>query len=281
MAIGGGLQSSLPAHGVPEAEINEATTSANEEISQLPNEAAEIVIVNEDGDRLTWDEAARHRRESSQDALELPNNLTLGREKSASSSQTTLTPEGSDNKSASSRSQAAPASSSGSVHDVERQLETVGNVLQDGQEARLDFSKLGQSFSRLIRVFHGSLLTLFRADLVTRQAFLLKCTKALLTFGAPSHRLEADMEFAADVLDVPAQFVHTPNAVVVNFGMAGSHLSESVFVKHANGGLDLGNVRTLHQLLLHAVGRLILSHSQMHASFTLSMLSGVSLRTEL
>lgn len=50
------------------------------------------------------------------------------------------------------------------------------------------------------------------------------------------------MDFAAAVLGVPAQFVHTPNAVVVNFGMAGSHLSESVFVKHANGGLDLGNV---------------------------------------
>jgi hypothetical protein len=50
------------------------------------------------------------------------------------------------------------------------------------------------------------------------------------------------MDFAASILSVPAQFIHTPNAVVVNFGMAGSHLSESVFVKHANGGLDLGNV---------------------------------------
>lgn len=54
------------------------------------------------------------------------------------------------------------------------------------------------------------------------------------------------MDFAAAILGVPAQFVHTPNAVVVNFGMAGSHLSESVFVKHANGGLDLGNVSSSH-----------------------------------
>lgn len=54
------------------------------------------------------------------------------------------------------------------------------------------------------------------------------------------------MDFAAAILGVPAQFVHTPNAVVVNFGMAGSHLSESVFVKHANGGLDLGNVSLGH-----------------------------------
>lgn len=56
------------------------------------------------------------------------------------------------------------------------------------------------------------------------------------------------MDFAAGILGVPAQFVHTPNAVVVNFGMAGSHLSESVFVKHANGGLDLGNVGAICQL---------------------------------
>lgn len=54
------------------------------------------------------------------------------------------------------------------------------------------------------------------------------------------------MDFAASILSVPAQFVHTPNAVVVNFGTAGSHLSESVFVKHANGGLDLGNVGRTH-----------------------------------
>lgn len=142
MAVGGGLQSSLPAHGIDENELNEATTSANEQIEDLPNEAADIVVVDEEGFRMSLSEA-RHRQESSQDALELPTQLSLARENSASSSQTTLTPEGSDNKSKTGKEHSRTASS-GSVHDVERQLEAVGDVLEDGQEAKLDFSKLGK-----------------------------------------------------------------------------------------------------------------------------------------
>ena len=72
--------------------------------------------------------------------------------------------------------------------DLEKQTQ----ALPDGFEARLDFSTV---------------------DLTTRQALLLKCTKALLAFGAPSHRVEADLDFAAEILAVPAQFVHNPNCV--------------------------------------------------------------------
>ena len=83
------------------------------------------------------------------------------------------------------------------------------------------------------------------------------------------------MDFAASVLSVPAQFVHTPNAVVVNFGLAGSHLSESVFVKHATGGLDLGNVSAL--LLSAKQGGDIAKIS--HCSCMKSMSPGNSLKT--
>lgn len=71
-------------------------------------------------------------------------------------------------------------------------LEKQSRMLPSGLEAKLDFSTV---------------------DLVTRQALLLKCTKALLAFGAPSHRIEADLDFAAEILAVPAQFVHNPNCV--------------------------------------------------------------------
>ena len=56
-------------------------------------------------------------------------------------------------------------------------------------------------------------------DRLLRQSFLLRITKVLMTYGAPSHRIEADLEFAARYLDIPAQFVHHPSVVVASFGL--------------------------------------------------------------
>jgi hypothetical protein len=140
MAVGGGLQSSLPAHGISEEEINEATTSANEAVEDLPNEAADIVVVDEDGGRMSLDEAAR-QGELDGEAPELLNTNHLGSSDDASSSQTTLTPGSSSSQLNGSKEKSGPARS---LHDVERQLEVVDDALQDGLEARLDFSKIGK-----------------------------------------------------------------------------------------------------------------------------------------
>lgn len=111
---------------------------------------------------------------------------------------------------------------------------------------------------------------------------MLKCTKALLAFGAPSHRIEADLDFAAGfwlfqrnsytirIASVGSSVASAITATdrcsaVVNFGNAASYLSDTVTVKHVNGGLDLGSVsfpnvcpvslaETLHQL--HKVNEL-------------------------
>jgi uncharacterized membrane protein YjjP (DUF1212 family) len=39
-----------------------------------------------------------------------------------------------------------------------------------------------------------------------------------LQFQAPSHRIENQLEAAARVLDVPAEFLHLPSLVIVSFG---------------------------------------------------------------
>lgn len=141
MALGGGLQSSLPAHGVPDEEIEEATTSANEVLEELPNESANVVVVKEDGRRMSLGEAARQGElNETADASELLNVGQIGGSTDASSSQTTLTGEPSNIKANGSKENVGSA---GSIHDVERQLAEVDNALQDGLEARLDFSKLG------------------------------------------------------------------------------------------------------------------------------------------
>lgn len=56
------------------------------------------------------------------------------------------------------------------------------------------------------------------ADILLRQDFILKLAKALMTFGAPSHRIESQLSSVASVLDVDAQFVHLPSVVIASFG---------------------------------------------------------------
>ena len=39
-----------------------------------------------------------------------------------------------------------------------------------------------------------------------------------MTFGAPSHRIESQLNATANVLDVDAQFIHLPSFVIASFG---------------------------------------------------------------
>ncbi|CAE6479781.1 unnamed protein product [Rhizoctonia solani] len=51
-----------------------------------------------------------------------------------------------------------------------------------------------------------------------RRSFILVLAKALLQLQAPSHRIENQLEAAARVLEVPAEFLHLPSLVIVSFG---------------------------------------------------------------
>ncbi|WVR06201.1 hypothetical protein IAU60_003231 [Kwoniella sp. DSM 27419] len=85
------------------------------------------------------------------------------------------------------------------------------------------------------------------ADILTRQQFVLKLAKALMTFGAPSHRIESQLSATALVLEIDAQFVHFPSIVIASFGDVDTRTSETHFVK-ANGGLELGKLHKVHNV---------------------------------
>ncbi|CAE6415097.1 unnamed protein product [Rhizoctonia solani] len=51
-----------------------------------------------------------------------------------------------------------------------------------------------------------------------RRSFILVLAKALLQFQAPSHRIENQLQAAARVLEVPAEFLHLPSLVIASFG---------------------------------------------------------------
>ncbi|KZW00283.1 DUF1212-domain-containing protein [Exidia glandulosa HHB12029] len=90
------------------------------------------------------------------------------------------------------------------------------------------------------------------APLKARQAFVLKLAKGLLSTGAPSHRIEAQLQCIARVLDISAQFIHLPSLVLVSFSDEDNRTSEVVAVR-APTKLALGKLHAIHKLYRRVV----------------------------
>ncbi|WVQ96776.1 hypothetical protein IAU59_003883 [Kwoniella sp. CBS 9459] len=117
------------------------------------------------------------------------------------------------------------------------------NSLSDLPFMRTDTSESGMTYKRKRRAS----IQLHVADILTRQQFVLKLAKALMTFGAPSHRIESQLSATALVLEIDAQFVHFPSIVIASFGDMDTRTSETHFVK-AGGGLELGKLHKVHSV---------------------------------
>ncbi|KAH9947233.1 DUF1212-domain-containing protein [Amylocystis lapponica] len=84
-------------------------------------------------------------------------------------------------------------------------------------------------------------------SVLNRQMFLMRLAKALMTFGAPSHRIESQLLSAARILEVDAEFIHIPGVIICSFGDQDTKTSETHFVKCA-GRLSLGSLHNVHQI---------------------------------
>jgi hypothetical protein len=84
-------------------------------------------------------------------------------------------------------------------------------------------------------------------ETIARQKYLTKICKALMQYGAPTHRLEEYMRMSARVLETDAQFLYIPGAMIMSFEDRDTHTSEVKLVKVAQG-LDLGKLRDVHEI---------------------------------
>ncbi|KAI0652067.1 hypothetical protein C8Q79DRAFT_1005298 [Trametes meyenii] len=82
-------------------------------------------------------------------------------------------------------------------------------------------------------------------DYVSRQKFVLRLAKALLSFGAPSHRIESQLHSAGEILDLHVAFVHLPNLIMVTFMDSDTRTSETHFVR-AGGRVALTSLHKVH-----------------------------------
>jgi len=90
-------------------------------------------------------------------------------------------------------------------------------------------------------------ITIHIAETIARQRYLLKLCKALMQYGAPTHRLEEYMKMSARVLEIDAQFLYIPGSMIMSFDDQSTHTTEVKLVRVAQG-LDLGKLSDTHEV---------------------------------
>jgi uncharacterized membrane protein YjjP (DUF1212 family) len=99
-------------------------------------------------------------------------------------------------------------------------------------------------------------ITVHIADVLERQRYLLTLCRALMVYGAPTHRLEEYMRMSARVLQIEGQFLYLPGCMIVSFDDSDLHTTEVKLVR-ANQGVDLGKFRDTFDIYKEVVHDLI------------------------
>lgn len=92
-------------------------------------------------------------------------------------------------------------------------------------------------------------------DTMHGHKFIIEMARCSLAFGAPAHRLEAQLGTAAKVLDIHAEFLLLPNVVFISFfdEEQGAHGSGLHVIKRI-GGISLSQLRATHAIYQKVIG---------------------------
>ncbi|KAH7155966.1 DUF1212 domain membrane protein Prm10 [Dactylonectria macrodidyma] len=122
-------------------------------------------------------------------------------------------------------------------------------------------------------------ITVHIAETLARQEYIIRLCRALMLFGAPTHRLEEYLQMTARVLEIDGQFLYLPGCMIISFDDRSTHTTEVKIVRTAQG-IDLGKLKDLHLIykeVMHDVigveegtqklNELISSRDKFHAWF--------------
>ncbi|KAL2834861.1 hypothetical protein BDW59DRAFT_177135 [Aspergillus cavernicola] len=88
-------------------------------------------------------------------------------------------------------------------------------------------------------------ITIHIAELLQRQRYSMILCKALMKYGAPTHRLEEYMKMTARVLEIDASFLYLPGCMIISFDDVSTHTTE-VKLLRVDQGVDLGKLSDAH-----------------------------------
>ncbi|KAF7136926.1 hypothetical protein CNMCM5793_006588 [Aspergillus hiratsukae] len=90
------------------------------------------------------------------------------------------------------------------------------------------------------------------AEIIARQRYIMSLCKALMAFGAPTHRLEEYMQMTAKVLEVDSQFLYFPGCMIMSFDDPSTRTTEVKLVRVAQG-INLQKLANTHRIYKNVV----------------------------
>lgn len=93
------------------------------------------------------------------------------------------------------------------------------------------------------------------ANILKRQQYIIRMCRALMLFGAPTHRLEEYLATTAKVLEINSQFLYIPGCMIISFDDSMTHTAEVKIVR-TDQGVNLGKLKDTHDIykeVLHDV----------------------------
>lgn len=95
-------------------------------------------------------------------------------------------------------------------------------------------------------------LTIHIAQLLARQQYIMQLCRALMKYGAPTHRLEEYMMMTSNVLEVKAQFLYIPGCMFMSFDDPLTRTAEVKIIRVIQG-LDLSRLAETHNVYKNVV----------------------------
>ncbi len=88
------------------------------------------------------------------------------------------------------------------------------------------------------------------SSLISRQTFILKLVRAMMMFGGPTHRLQAQIQSTAHVLEISLSCMYLPDMMLVAFDDDITSTSSVKLIRQGSA-LDLGKLQDAHKVYWH------------------------------
>ncbi|KAJ5152679.1 uncharacterized protein N7482_009157 [Penicillium canariense] len=95
-------------------------------------------------------------------------------------------------------------------------------------------------------------VTIHIAEIICRQRYIMQLCRALMAFGAPTHRLEEYMQMTAKILEVDSQFLYLPGCMIMSFDDPSTRTTEVKLVRVAQG-VDLARLSDTHLIYKNVI----------------------------
>lgn len=108
---------------------------------------------------------------------------------------------------------------------------------------------------RKTRLEDGIQVTVYIAEIIARQRYIMQSYQTLMKFGAPTHRLEEYMQITAKMLEIDSQYLYLPGCMAMSFDDASTRTTEVKLVRAAQD-IDLDRLASTHfvyKKLVHGI----------------------------